>query len=468
MVSNITSVPNLWPQRSPASAVGSPSESLRQLDHTGQAGNPDAVRSQNEAAADTFSRRTGTGEDSLRSGYLVDARDVERDQLVKDVLEKAQQAGFTNPKDLEELKTKLLQGRFSVSNQQPGRTLNLNQKSLVADKQALNRLLKAAKAELSESSAGDVNQQVKVGTLIDTGEVPDGDNQGRFITYRSQKMVNPDNTEVYRLFQEKYTLGKNSQSGQLQASKQVQEVQASAIDSLSQQFEVMEPEKFGYQGLSTDAAHLKRLQSLFQSGLMKGQFTQLAKQLPQIKASINHPDSAPALAKAVAPIQQQIASAYGLPNLPVQVQAQSPDNGLTIALYDHTKKAVVLYAPGLNTLYKGGEALGLSGETLDRYVAMRLGAVLAHETRHAYQYEAVKNPTAFGLNPNTPQDAASIKALKLNMRYYVAPTFALMFDGSPRDYEEQSMEAGVHPFQEAAEQTLSKVLNVPVSKTTEG
>jgi hypothetical protein len=88
---------------------------------------------------------------------------------------------------------------------------------------------------------------------------------------------------------------------------------------------------------------------------------------------------------------------------------------------------------------------------LNQYVLAQLVTQLVHETAHARQYDAIKNPAKYG---NTEADKKTIESFKINKQLYNYPQINLFLKGGLQDYENQPVEKGVKAFERVAKDAL--------------
>jgi hypothetical protein len=398
-------------------------------------------------------------------------------QLKQSIISTAQQLGFTDPKDLKTLNNRLQNAQIEVNNQDPTKTLNVRQKAQT-DVKAQNKILSLALQELQESSSTQ-SKKLKVATLISQGEVPDEIAPNTFITHDAvTKSTDSNGTGVFDVQRVETKVSTNSQ-GQLVAHRTKTAVPVEQVDSLSTQFQIIDAEKAHYTGLSSDSADAAALAKTLQTPEQQRNIQQLASSLGSIRANKNYG----LLQQLVTPIENAIATTYGLQGQSVAFEMQSPDNGATFALFDPASQQVKIIAPAIEGLFKVGEKSGLSGDTLNQYVATELVGTLTHETRHAYQFQIAKlyqqtldttNPTQQNTAKQALQakgidllkDKDSLAALSNNWQVYVAPNISKLLNGSLEDYKNQALEAGVEPFEEHGKLIAKQAFISPTNSRT--
>jgi hypothetical protein len=399
-------------------------------------------------------------------------------QLRQSIISTAQELGFTDPKELQTLNNRLQNAQIEVNNQDPTKTLNVRQKAQ-SDVKAQNKILSLALQELQESSSTQ-SKKLKVATLISQGEVPDEIAPNTFITHDAvTKSTDGNGTGVFDVKRVETKVTTDS-TGKLVAHRTTTMVPVEQVDSLSTQFQIIDAEKAHYTGLSSDSADADALAKTLQTPEQQRNIQQLASSLGNIRANKNYG----LLQQLVTPLENAIATTYGLQGQSVAFEMQSPDNGATFALFDPASQQVKIIAPAIEGLFKVGEKSGLSGDALNQYVATELVGTLTHETRHAYQFQVAKlyqqtldanNPTQRATAQKALQakgidltkDKSSLAALATNWQVYVAPNISKLLNGSLEDYKNQALEAGVELFEEQgkriAKQAFPAVNNSAIS-----
>jgi hypothetical protein len=375
------------------------------------------------------------------------------------ILSSAQQLGFTETKDLQTLNARLAYAQLEVSNVDPTKALNLRQKPQT-DAKTQNKILSMALAELQASSSQN-SMKLKMGTLIDKGEVPDEIAPDTFVSYDVKGKPSGDDLVGVFDIEKRTTKVVTNAKGQQTAHRTSEALPIAAVDALSPRFEVMDAEKSNYTGLSSDTTDATKLGQALQAPQQQQLIQQLAGSLGTIRQTKNYD----LLQQLVTPLEKTVSTVYGLPEQGIEFQTTSPDNGATFALFDPASQKVKIIAPAIEGLFKVGEKSGLSGEALNQYVATELVGTLSHETRHAYQYQVTKeyqqaidasNPaqqteakqTLASRGVDIGKDKPSLEALSTNWRVYVAPNIAQLLNGSQADYKHQPLEAGVEGFEE--------------------
>ncbi|MCX5921407.1 MAG: hypothetical protein NTW61_08870 [Candidatus Melainabacteria bacterium] len=382
-------------------------------------------------------------------------------QLRNNILATAQQLGFTDAKDLQTLNARLAYAQIEVSNANadPTKTLNLRQKAQT-DAKTQNKILCLAVEEFQKSSSQN-SLRLKIGTLIDNGEVPTEIAPNTFVTYDAT--AKPSENPLVGVFNVDKITTKvvTNANGKQTAQRTKEDLRVDAIDALSSRFEIMDAEQSMYTGLSSDATDSTNLKQALQTPQQQQLIQQLARSLSTIRQTKNYA----LLQQLVTPLEKTISNVYGLPAQGIEFQMESPDGGSTFALFDPASQKVKIIAPAIEGLFNVGEKNGLSGEALNQYVAAELVGTLAHESRHGYQYAIAKEyqQTLDASNPeqqaqaqqalasrgiDLTKDKASLEALVTNWQVYVAPNIAKLLDGSQADYEHQPLEAGVKEFEE--------------------
>ena len=385
-------------------------------------------------------------------------------QLRNNILATAQQLGFTDANDLQTLNARLAYAQVEVSNADPTKALNLRQKAQT-DAKTQNKILSLALKELQESSSQN-SMRLKMGTLIEAGEMPDEIAPNTFISY-DVKSTSSEN-DLVGVFDVEKTTTKvvTDATGKQAAHRSSEALPIAAVDALSPRFEIMDAEKSIYTGLSSDAADLTKLAQVLQSPQQQQLIHQLAGSLGVIRQTNNYD----LLQQLVTPLEKTVSNVYGLQEQGIEFQTSSPDGGSTFALFDPASNKVKIIAPAIEGLFKVGERTGLSGEALNQYVATELVGTLAHETRHAYQYQVTKDYQQ-SLDDSNPalqaqakqalvargidltKDKTSLEALSTNWRVYVAPNISQLLNGSQADYKHQPLEEGVEAFEEQGKRT---------------
>jgi hypothetical protein len=191
---------------------------------------------------------------------------------------------------------------------------------------------------------------------------------------------------------------------------------------------------------------LSNIEALLKSPSFKSLSNQAVK-----NANLDNLDPA-TLTAALMPIQKALTTTYGTQDVRFSVEAQSPDGGVTMALYDPATNAIRIYLPALRKHLVEGTGKGLKGDALHNYVVANITASLVHENAHGRQYQAMKDPRRFGAT--TPEDEKALDAYRVNVQVYNNPTTALLMEGDLYAYEHQALEAGVKPFEDLAKKVL--------------
>jgi hypothetical protein len=383
----------------------------------------------------------------------------QNDQLRTTILSSAQQLGFTDTKELQTLNARLAYAQVEVSNVDPTKALNLRQKAQT-DAKAQNKILSLALKELQESSSQN-SMRLKMGTLIEKGEMPDEIAPNTFISYNVKGKASEN--ELVGVFDVEKTTTKvvTDAKGKQVAHRSSEALPIAAVDALSPRFEVMDAEKSNYTGLSSDTTDAAQLGKALQAPQQQQLIQQLAGSLSVIRQTKDYD----LLQQLVTPLEKTVSNVYGLQEQGIEFQTNSPDGGSTFALFDPASNKVKIIAPAIEGLFKVGERSGLSGEALNQYVATELVGTLSHETRHAYQYQVTKeyqqsldnsNPalqaqakqTLVARGIDLTKDKPSLEALSTNWRVYVAPNISQLLNGSQADYKHQPLEEGVEAFEE--------------------
>ncbi|MFM7390822.1 MAG: hypothetical protein ACKO34_09435 [Vampirovibrionales bacterium] len=371
-------------------------------------------------------------------------------QQLQQILATAQQLGFT-PEQTQQLQQRLERGLYAVASADAKQSRNLLERD-VTNPDEREKLLAQAFSQL-QRFPDRASLKLALGTLLQEGQLPDISSQGTLVAYQvSNKNSRTPGTEKVDITQQQYRLEATQGTSQPRAVLDKQQaIQAQAVDALTPDFSFFNPERLAYHGLSRDASDLKKLESTVASN----EFVLGVHQVAKLLESTPNPD-AKTLEKALTPLKDKIASAYGLKGLKVMVDSSSPDEGASAALYDPTKKALVIFTSGLESKRRRAEAEGHRGKELNLFVAKELATTLAHEGRHAFQYTALENPQAFGLD--TPQDKQSLAALKANTQVYNAPTISRLLTGSREWYADNPLEKGVEDFENRTREVLNQRL----------
>jgi hypothetical protein len=376
------------------------------------------------------------------------------DQLNR-IVQTAQQLGFT-PEQVQGLQQRLIRGNYAIADVDARQSRNLLEVS-VGTQEERERLLERGFKQLQEFP--DVaSLKVALSTLMSEGQLPDRTTQGTLVAYSVETAQS--RTEQARnvtVTQEEFRINSsvnNDANAGIERLKR-NKIQASFIDSLTPDFNYVLPKEWGYQGLTRD----KQDESALRQAVNSPGFISGIQDVAKVVSTQGHVNPK-ALEAALVPLKEQIAQSYGLQNLKVIVDSSSPDGGASAALYDPEKRALVIFTSGVEGKFKQAQQHGLQGEKAALYVAKELAVTLAHEGRHAFQFAALENPAQFGLD-KTDQDRQSLRALRTNTQVYVAPTVSQVLSGSRELYKRNALEDGVHLFEEAARQELTKRLGLP-------
>lgn len=377
-----------------------------------------------------------------RSGTQTKASVEEENKKLKEYLY-ALAKQLCPPETIENgIKYRVETGNFEVANIDPRLALNITE-STARDPETLNRLLKAAANEVGGSKSQDEASR-KLGILATTGEMPDFDPATQsYVTYTAQKTTVKagKNQTVNR-----YSVAQNRIrfDAQGRMSAQSRRVDPREVDALGQNFDLMV--NTPPTALSTDPAMLSNIEALLKSPSFKSLSNQAVK-----NANLDNLDPA-TLTAALMPIQKALTTTYGTQDVRFSVEAQSPDGGVTMALYDPATNAIRIYLPALRKHLVEGTGKGLKGDALHNYVVANITASLVHENGHGRQYQALKDPKRFGAT--TPEDEKALDAYRVNTQVYNNPTTALLMEGDLYPYQHQALEEGVAKFEDLAKKVL--------------
>ena len=338
---------------------------------------------------------------------------------------------------------------FEVSSVEAAKAKNITEFK-PQDAQALNALLRASYEELNSSQTKE-EAKIKLGILGNNGEMPDYDASTQsYVTYSAEKQrltdaKDPKKTSKTNVV-ERYCVKQNVIRVDAQGRFQVQTraVQASEVDPSARNFDLVDASTTS-SGLSSDAAVVSRLTSTLSSTGFTSAFDSGAK-----KADFGNPDASK-ITEALAPLQAHISKAFGVEGVKLAIQPKSMDGGSTLALFNPNNNTINIFLPAIRSFLIKGTQAGYSGEKLNQYVLAQLVTQLVHETAHARQYDAMKNPAKYG---NTEADKKTIESFKINKQLYIYPEIESFLKGGLKDYKNQPVEKGVEAFERVAKDAL--------------
>ena len=338
---------------------------------------------------------------------------------------------------------------FEVSSVNPAKAKNISEFK-PQDAQALNALLRASYEELN-SSQSQQEAKTKLEILGNNGEMPDYDSSTQsYVTYSAEKQRLTDAKDPKKTGKtnvvERYCVKQNVIRVDAQGRFQVQTraVQASEVDPSARNFDLVDASTTN-SGLSSDAGVVSRLTSTLSSTSFTSAFDSGAK-----KADFGNPDASKITA-ALAPLQTHIGKAFGVEGVKLAIQPNSMDGGSTLVLFNPNNNTINIFLPAIRSFLIKGTQAGYTGEKLNQYVLAQLVTQLVHETAHARQYDAIKNPAKYG---NTEADKKTIESFKINKQLYNYPQINLFLKGGLQDYENQPVEKGVKAFERVAKDAL--------------
>jgi hypothetical protein len=338
---------------------------------------------------------------------------------------------------------------FEVSSVNPAKAKNITEFK-PQDAQALNALLRASYEELN-SSQSQQEAKTKLEILGNKGEMPDYDASTQsYVTYSAEKQRLTDAKDPKKTGKtnvvERYCVKQNVIRVDAQGRFQVQTraVQASEVDPSARNFDLVDASTTN-SGLSSDAGVVSRLTSTLGSTSFTSAFDSGAK-----KADFGNPDASK-ITEALAPLQTHIGKAFGVEGVKLAIQPNSMDGGSTLVLFNPNNNTINIFAPAIRSFLIKGTQAGYTGEKLNQYVLAQLVTQLVHETAHARQYDAIKNPAKYG---STEADKKTIESFTLNKQLYNYPQINLFLKGGLQDYENQPVEKGVKAFERVAKDAL--------------
>jgi hypothetical protein len=375
-------------------------------------------------------------------------------QLSEAIMQAATQVGAP-PEDVEKIKYRLSQGNFEVAHADVSKALNITQAEQ-SDIETKNRLLQAAYNEIQSSLTKEEAQQ-KLAGLAGRGEVADfvadeadeyGNltGKGTFISYNTDQTPVKGEPGISR-YQVAQRQTRFDDKGE--AVSRLRPVDSKTVDALGEWLYV-NPTRFrGTPTLSGDAKLKEALNTTLQTPEFATAFNRAVEEADTASA-------APTMVSAsLQPMLDQIVKTYGIQPVGIQLSSGSPDGGVSNAWYDEKNRAIKISTDTLQQLNQHGTNKGLSGDKLNRFVITELVATLAHEAKHARDYDAINNPEAFGIK--SEDDKTALNAIATNRQYYNGPATTRVLTGEQGRYDAQPVERSVAPFEEQALATLYQV-----------
>lgn len=150
--------------------------------------------------------------------------------------------------------------------------------------------------------------------------------------------------------------------------------------------------------------------------------------------------------RAVAPLVQDIAQAYGIPSPRLEVKEEGQgEMANTWAYYNPNSQTIVLnLKPFQESLAFNQQTVGLTLQQAAADGVAQLLSSVGHELQHAKQDQVTENPQKFGV----PKQAVRPQEWKHNSQYYNNPRITKAYHGDALAYMGQPVEADTLPFME--------------------
>jgi hypothetical protein len=396
-------------------------------------------------------QREGSGLSTLPGPGKQQTPEARNRQLKERLLGAARSLGAPDA-DIAKIQARLNQGNLEVAHTDPAMALNITQAEQ-RDVESRNRLLEAAYAEIQSSGSRGEAQQ-KLARLATRGEIPDFDAEhNTFISYDTDQTAVEGQPGISRYRVAKRTTGIDANGKTVYNQRMVD---AREVDAMGEWLYV-NPDRFANAPtLSTDAKLIETLDATLRGESFQKKFRDA------LRTADTGSDTPSMVSASLQPMLDELTTAYGIKPISIQLHHESPDGGTTNAWYDESQRAILIPTETIKRLNEHGTNNGLAGSTLKKFVLAELTATLAHEAKHARDYDTLKDPKAF--DATNEEDTAALEAIGTNRQFYNGPVTTRILTGEQNRYDVQPVEKSVAPFEQRAVATLYDINHLDAQK----